>query len=47
MSNSVADATDSIYSSLKADNADLDAHIATLREALAQAGLKESRVRSG
>jgi hypothetical protein len=42
MSKSVADATDSIYSSLHADNADLDAHIATLREALARAGLKEA-----
>jgi hypothetical protein len=42
MSKSVADAIDSIYSSLKADNADLDAHIAALRDALAQAGLKEA-----
>jgi hypothetical protein len=42
MSKSVGDATDSIYSSLHADNADLDAHIATLREALARAGLKEA-----
>ncbi|MBS3652407.1 hypothetical protein KEU06_27845 [Pseudaminobacter sp. 19-2017] len=38
----VADATDSIYSSLQADNADLDAHIAILRAALTRAGLKEA-----
>jgi len=42
MSKSVADATDSIYTSLHADNADLDAHIATHKEALARAGLKEA-----
>jgi hypothetical protein len=42
MGKSVEDATDSIYSSLQADNADLDTHIATLREALARAGLKEA-----
>jgi hypothetical protein len=42
VSKSVADATDSIYSSLQAENADLDAHIATLREALARAGQKEA-----
>jgi hypothetical protein len=42
MGKSVEDATDSIYSSLHADNADLDTHIATLRDALARAGLKEA-----
>ena len=38
----VAEATDLIYASLQADNADLDAHIATLKAALARAGLKEA-----
>ena len=38
----VADATESIYASLQADNADLDVHIATLKAALARAGLKEA-----
>ena len=30
----VADATDSVYASLQANNADIDAHIATLKAAL-------------
>lgn len=38
----VADATNRIYESLQADNADIDAHIATLKAALARAGLKEA-----
>jgi hypothetical protein len=38
----VEDATESVYASLQADNADLDAHIATLKAALARAGLKEA-----
>ena len=38
----VADATNNIYASLQADNADIDAHIAALRTALARAGLKEA-----
>lgn len=38
----VAEATDTIYASLKADNADLDAHIAILKAALARAGMKEA-----
>ena len=38
----VADATNNIYASLQADNADIDAHIATLRAALMRAGLKEA-----
>jgi hypothetical protein len=38
----VADATDSIYSSLKANNADIDAHIATLKAALTREGVKEA-----
>lgn len=38
----VAEATDSIYASLQADNAELDAHIARLKTALAREGLKEA-----
>jgi hypothetical protein len=38
----VAEATDSIYASLQANNADLDAHIATLRAALTREGMKEA-----
>ncbi len=38
----VADATNSIYESLQADNADIDIHIAALKAALARAGLKEA-----
>jgi len=38
----VAEAMDRIYQSLQADNADIDMHIATLKAALAQAGLKEA-----
>lgn len=38
----VAEATDRIYASLKADNADLDAHIASLKAAMAREGLKEA-----
>ncbi len=38
----VAEATDRIYQSLAADNADLDAHIATLKAALAREGQKEA-----
>ncbi|MGE7371398.1 hypothetical protein ACQKKX_20365 [Neorhizobium sp. NPDC001467] len=38
----VADATDRIYESLRADNVDLDQHIATLKAALARAGAKEA-----
>ncbi|RWM06497.1 MAG: hypothetical protein E5X80_09135 [Mesorhizobium sp.] len=38
----VAQATENIYASLKADNADIDAHIATLKAALAREGLKEA-----
>jgi CO dehydrogenase/acetyl-CoA synthase gamma subunit (corrinoid Fe-S protein) len=43
MSNvTVAEAISQIYQSLKADNADIDTHIATLKGALAQAGVKEA-----
>jgi hypothetical protein len=38
----VTDATNSIYASLQADNADIDAHIATLKAALTRAGMKEA-----
>jgi hypothetical protein len=39
---SVAEATDSIYASLQADNDEIDAHIATLKAALAREGKKEA-----
>jgi hypothetical protein len=35
-------AIDNIYASLKADNADLDQHIAALKGAMARAGVKEA-----
>ena len=38
----VAEATESIYASIRADNADIDAHIATLKAALAREGLKQA-----
>lgn len=38
----VAEATDRIYESLQADNADIDMHIAALKVALTRAGLKEA-----
>ena len=38
----VAEATDSIYASLRADNADIDAHIATLKAALKREGIKQA-----
>jgi len=38
----VAEATDSIYASLQANNADLDEHIATLKAALTREGIKEA-----
>lgn len=38
----LSEATDRIYASLEADNADLDAHIATLKAALGRAGQKEA-----
>ena len=38
----VAEATDHIYQSLVADNADLDIHIASLKAALAREGQKEA-----
>ena len=38
----VAEATDRIYQSLQADNADIDMHIAALKAALAREGLKEA-----
>ena len=38
----VAEATNRIYESLHADNADLDMHIAALKAALMREGLKEA-----
>ena len=38
----VAEATDNIYASLRADNADIDAHIATLKAALTREGIKQA-----
>jgi hypothetical protein len=38
----VAEATDSIYASLQADNANIDEHIAALKAALAREGAKEA-----
>lgn len=38
----VAEAIDSVYASLQANNAEIDAHIATLKAALAREGMKEA-----
>ncbi|QKC82542.1 hypothetical protein [Mesorhizobium sp. NZP2077] len=38
----VAEATENIYASLRADNADLDAHIAALKAALTREGIKQA-----
>lgn len=38
----VAEATENIYASLRADNADIDVHIATLKAALAREGKKQA-----
>jgi len=38
----VAQATENIYASLQANNADIDAHIATLKAALTREGLKQA-----
>ena len=38
----VAEATDNIYSSLQANNADIDTHIATLKTALTREGMSEA-----
>lgn len=38
----VAEATESIYASLQANNADIDQHIATLKAALKREGMKEA-----
>ena len=38
----VAEATDSIYASLQANNADIDAHIATLKAALTREGIEQA-----
>ena len=39
-----AAAIENVYASLRADNADLDQHIAALRSAMAREGLKEAAV---
>ena len=38
----VAEAIENIYASLRADNADIDAHIATLKAALVREGMKQA-----
>lgn len=38
----VSEAIDAIYASIRADNADLDSHIAALKAALAREGAKEA-----
>ncbi|RWM15138.1 MAG: hypothetical protein E5X53_05250 [Mesorhizobium sp.] len=38
----VVEATDSIYASLRANNADIDAHIAALKAALAREGIEQA-----
>ena len=38
----VSEVTDSIYASLRSNNADLDVHIAALKAALKREGLKEA-----
>ncbi len=38
----VADAIETIYASLQADNKDIDAHIATLKAAMKREGVKEA-----
>ncbi|UIK07637.1 hypothetical protein [Neorhizobium galegae] len=38
----VADATNHIYESLQANNADIDVHIAVLKAGMARTGLKEA-----
>ena len=38
----VSEATEAIYASIRADNADLDTHIAALKAAMAREGVKEA-----
>lgn len=38
----VAEVTDKIYASIQSDNADIDLHIADLKQALAREGAKEA-----
>lgn len=42
MTTTVSEAIDAIYASIKADNEDLDTHIAALKAAMAKEGLKEA-----
>lgn len=43
----VSEAIDAIYASIKADNADLDTHIATLKAAMVREGVKEAAFEPG
>lgn len=38
----LAEATEQVYASLQADNADIDLHIAALKAAMAREGVKEA-----
>jgi hypothetical protein len=42
----VSEAIDAIYASIKADNEDLDLHIAALKAAMAREGVKEATFES-
>ena len=42
MSDTLNEAIDNIYASLKANNADIDTHIAALKAAMAKEGVKEA-----
>jgi len=44
---SLAAATEAIYESLRNDNAELDAHIAALKAAMAREGVREARFETG
>ena len=43
----LSEAIDNIYASLKADNKDLDVHIAELKAAMAREGIKEATFEPG
>lgn len=43
----VSEAIEAIYASIKADNADLDTHIAALKAAMAREGVKEATFEPG
>ena len=44
---SLTEAIDAIYESLRNDNAELDAHIAALKTAMAREGVREARFETG